>query len=203
MQSSKYEGKTLEEALNSAYKSLNLTEENIVYYKEEIKGGLFKGSSIKVTVYQLTEILEYIKEVLTNILSGMGIEVNFETSIRNKQITIKMYSNNNAILIGKNGQTLSALQIILKQSVFKETGSFVLINLDVENYKDKQISNLERLAKNTAREVRETKVPATLMDMNAYERRIVHSILTDYKGVLTTSEGEEPQRHVVIKPKED
>ena len=75
--------------------------------------------------------------------------------------------------------------------------------MDVENYKDKQIMHLERLAKNIAREVRNTKQPVTMENMNSYERRIVHNVLTNFKGVITESEGEEPNRHVVVKPKED
>ena len=63
--------------------------------------------------------------------------------------------------------------------------------------------HLERLAKNIAREVRNTKQPVTMENMNSYERRIVHNVLTNFKGVITESEGEEPNRHVVVKPKED
>ena len=123
--------------------------------------------------------------------------------MREKQINIKMFSNNNAILIGKGGQTLSALTTIVKQYVYNQIGVYPYINLDVENYKDKQVMHLERLAKNIAREVRSTKNPVTMENMNAYERRIVHNVLTNFKGVITESEGEEPNRHVVVKPSEE
>ena len=63
--------------------------------------------------------------------------------------------------------------------------------------------SLERLAKRIAREVGQTKVAAKLDPMNSYERRIIHNILTNNKKVYTESEGEEPNRYVVIKPKED
>ena len=59
------------------------------------------------------------------------------------------------------------------------------------------------MAKKVAREVRSTKVEATLENMNSFERRIVHNVLTNFKGVKTESEGEEPNRHVIIKPTED
>ena len=111
---------------------------------------------------------------------------------------IKMYSNNNNILIGHNGNTLKALETLVRQKIQLETGVYFVISLDVENYKDKKIARIERLAKNIAREVRKTKVETHLENMNAYERRIVHNILTDFKGVTTKSEGEEPNRHVVI-----
>ena len=72
--------------------------------------------------------------------------------------------------------------------------------LDVENYRQKRQKSLEFLAKKTAKEVSRTKVEAHLENMNAYERRIIHNILTDFKGVKTESEGVEPNRHIVIKP---
>ena len=63
--------------------------------------------------------------------------------------------------------------------------------------------HLERLARNIAKEVRETKTPVTMENMNSYERRIVHNALNDFKGIKTESEGEEPNRCVVVKPKND
>ena len=77
------------------------------------------------------------------------------------------------------------------------------LNLDASDYKDKQVSHLERLAKNIAREVRNTGREVVMDNMNSYERRIVHNVLTDFKGVTTISEGEEPNRHIIVKPKKD
>ena len=133
----------------------------------------------------------------------MGLKVTYESNIREKQINIKMYSDNNAILIGKNGQTLAALTTIAKQYIYNKVGVYPYLNLDVENYKDKQVMHLEHLAKNIAREVRETNNPVAMENMNSYERRIVHNALTNFKGISTESEGEEPNRHVVIRPKKD
>ena len=77
------------------------------------------------------------------------------------------------------------------------------LNLDIENYREKKISNLERTAKKIAREVKFTKVETKLDAMNSYERRIIHNTLSNNKYVYTESIGEEPNRYVVIKPKED
>lgn len=77
------------------------------------------------------------------------------------------------------------------------------MNLDASDYKDKQVSHLERLAKNIAREVRNTGREVVMDNMNSYERRIVHNVLTDFNGVTTISEGEEPNRHIIVKPKKD
>ena len=67
----------------------------------------------------------------------------------------------------------------------------------------KMLSHFERLAKNLAREVKNTKQEIVMENMNSYERRIVHNCLTNMKGITTISEGEEPNRHVIIKPTED
>ena len=75
--------------------------------------------------------------------------------------------------------------------------------MDVENYKEKQLKNLEYLAKKLAKEVIQTRQTITMEDMNSYERRIVHNVLTTFKEISTNSEGEEPNRHIVIKIKED
>ena len=198
-----YEGKNEQEALEKALKELNVSDQEVLYRFEEIKGKLFKASSVKVNILVISEIEEFIKEYLKKILTDMGIEVSFESKIREKQIYIKMYSDQNPILIGKNGQTLESLQNILKSIVNNKIGFYPIVVLDVENYKEKQEKRIERLAKDTAREVLKTKIEAKLDSMNSYERRIVHNILSDYKGIYTTSEGEEPNRYVVIKIKED
>ncbi len=139
------------------------------------------------------------KERINELLTNMGISSQFETKVRDEQINIKMYSDKNNILIGKNGQTLMAIQAILRQQVYNEIGVYPYILLDVENYKEKKISRLERDAKRIAREVLKTKVDVKLDDMNSYERRIIHNALTKYKNLSTTSEGEEPNRHIVIR----
>ena len=198
-----YEGKNRDDVLAKALEDLKVQENEVLFKEEKTKGKLFKAETYKFTIIKLTDIQASIKNYLNEILSLMGLEVSFESSIKEKQINIKMYSNNNAILIGKNGQTLSALTTIVKQFVYNQIGLYPYINLDVENYKDKQIYYLEKLAENIAREVRNTKQEVVMENMNSYERRIVHNVLTDFKGVITESEGEEPNRHVIVKPERD
>ena len=195
------EAKTKEEAIKLATEKLNASESEIIYHvEEEITGKLFKSSNYKIKAITLTDLVEQIKEYLKAIIINLGLEVQFESSIRDRKINVAMYADNNAILIGKDGKTLKALETLVKQKVLNTYGVHITISLDVENYKEKRIKNLEYMAKKIAREVRSTKVEATLENMNSFERRIVHNILTDFKGVETTSEGEEPNRHVIIKP---
>ena len=194
------DGKETELVLEEILTENNLTKDEIVYTSHDKKGKLFQGTLKEVTVYKKTDINDAIKEFLKEIIENMGLEVSFETTTKDERTTIKMYSNNNPIIIGKNGHTLKALENLVKQKIQNDTGIFYKINLDVSNYKEKIQKSIERLAKITAREVAKTKIPVALDNMTSYERRIVHNVLTDFKGVKTESEGEEPNRHVVIKP---
>ena len=194
-----FEGKNLEELITESLATLELKEEEVIINKEEIKSGLLKKINYKISIYTLTDIQNYVKEYLANITKLMGLDVTFESKIRDQQIIIKMYSDNNSILIGKDGRTLSALNLIVKQLLSNNYKIYPHIVLDVENYKEKQELNLERLAKKLAREVVKTKVDVKLDNMNSYERRIIHNTLSNNKKVSTISEGEEPNRHVVIK----
>ncbi len=194
------EAKTKEEALTKALNDLNLKEEEILYTEENIKGKLFKAGTIKVYAYPKTEILESIKKFISELVNNMGLEVSFETSIREDQFNIKMFSNNNSILIGKNGKTMKAIEMIAKQKIKTEYGLRVRIFLDVENYNEKRIKQLEKLAIFTAKEVVKSKMEVVLDNMNSYERRIIHNKLANFKGVTTVSEGQEPNRHIIIKP---
>ena len=196
-----YEGKTVEELKEKALNELKVNEEDLIINILEEKSSLLKKTA-KIEVTTINDVLNYAKEIISEILKLMEIDVKFEIRRREKTVSIKLFSNNNAILIGKNGRTIAALQTIVRQIISNEINEKFSIILDVEDYKEKRVKNIEYLAKKTAREVAKTKVEATLDSMNSYERRIVHSILADDKYVYTESIGEEPNRCVVIKLKE-
>ena len=197
-----FEEKNVELALEKAAYELGLTKENILINETNEKNGLLK-KSVAIEVISLSELIKYIKTSLLEILEQMNIKANLETRIRENTIEIKIFSDNNAILIGKNGKNMKALQIIMKQIVKTVTKADIHVILDVENYKEKRIKSLEILARKTAREVAKTKVEAKLDSMNSYERRIIHNALNDNKYVYTESFGEEPERYIVIKPREE
>ena len=204
MEKHKYQGKTIEEAIENAKIDLQEVEENlIIKQKEEIKGGLFKSKKIEIEVIERREVVKYIKEYLVKLLKNLGFQVNIE--IKNKEAipTYLIYSDNDALLIGKNGKNLKALSTIVSQHINTELGKTFKLIIDINSYKEKHEKSIEYLAKKIAREVATSKIPVKLDSMNSYERRIVHNILTNNKKVYTESEGEEPNRCVVIKPKED
>ncbi|MDE6292049.1 MAG: KH domain-containing protein, partial [Bacilli bacterium] len=184
-----FEGKDEQEVLERALNELNTSEEETLHFVTKEKVGLLKKEVVSVHIAKLEDVAVYIKEYLNDIVTDMGLEVSFETKIREQQITVKMYSNNNKILIGKNGQTLQALTTVVKQKIYNELGQYPYLILDVENYKEKQVKYLERLAKNVAREVAKTKVEVELENMNSYERRIVHNALTGMPHIKTESSG--------------
>lgn len=196
-------GKVFEDTLNEILEENNISKDEVIYTTGEVKKGLFKGETTEVIVYKKEDIYAEAKDFLKNIINNLGLEVSFETKKQDDRTVIKMFSDNNSVLIGHNGNTLKSLETLVRQRIQALTGVYFIISLDVENYKDKKISRIERLAKQTAKEVAKTKVAATMENMNAYERRIVHNILTDFKGVKTHSEGEEPNRHVIISPEEE
>lgn len=197
-----YQAKTFEEAKNMALAELMEQQENLYIKEIESSTKLFSKKSV-IEVVKKEDVLEYIKELIKNITKYMGLSVNMEVKKRDDNVTISLYSDNNAILIGKDARTLNALTTIIKQAVFNQIGTYYNFVLDVSEYKEKQQFFIERAAKKTAKEVARTKIEAKLEPMNSYERRIVHNVLTNFKGVYTESEGVEPHRYVVIKPQLD
>ncbi len=200
----RYEGKNSEELINNALKELNASKDEVYYsLKEEVSGGLFKSKKYSLVISLKDDVIEYAKAYLKEITNLMGIKVDFEISKRENYIKVNMISDNNAILIGKNGRTMKSLQSLLRQSVQTKLGAKINIILDANGYKEKQQKNIEKLAIKLAKDVRKTKVEVKMDSMNSYERRLVHNALADFKGVTTISEGEEPNRYVIIKPTEE
>ena len=193
-------GNDLEEVLNEFYSETGLTKDDIFYTSEVIKGKLFKADTVEVTIIKKDDLYGFAKEYLEELISNMGLEVNFEIKNKEDRKVLKMYSNNNQILIGKDGRTLKALENLVRQKISTEFGVYFKITLDVEDYRDKRDNRLIRLAKQTAKDVVRTKTKAVLDNMTSYERRVIHNALTDFKGVTTHSEGEEPNRHIIIEP---
>ncbi len=203
MEKKTYIGKTKEEAISNATIDLQEIEENLIINEKEIKQGLFKTKKIEIEVIEKREVVKYIKDYTNSLLKDLGFNANIEIRKNQEVPTYIIYSDNDSLLIGKNGKNLQALSKIISQVVKKEIGTSFKFMLDVNDYKEKNEKRLERLAKQIAREVKTTKVEAKLDSMNSYERRIIHNTLTNNKYVYTESEGEEPNRYIVIKPKED
>ena len=107
------------------------------------------------------------------------------------------------VLIGKRGATLDSLQYLVSLVVNKGRDEYIRVKVDTENYRERRKETLENLAKNVAFKVKKTRRSFSLEPMNPYERRIIHSALQDDKYVTTHSEGDEPNRKVVISLKDE
>lgn len=203
MEKHKYTGKTKDEAIKNATIDLQELEKNlIILEKESQKAGIFKSKKVEIEVIEKREVKKFIKDYLEIFLKNLGFNSNIE--VKNNDIPIyTIYSDNDALLIGKNGKNLNALSIILSQVLKKQIGVPFKFIIDINSYKEKREKTIEHLAKNIAKEVAATKIETKLDSMNSYERRIVHQILSNNKYVYTESIGEEPNRCVVIKPKND
>ena len=143
---------------------------------------------------------EVLRRVLNEIFEKLDIKADISIKVNKEERTVEITvdGDNTGDLIGKRGQTLDAIQYILSIIVNKEQESYFRVKLDTNNYRERRQKTLENLAKNMAAKVKKTRKKVTLEPMNPYERRVIHSYLQSDKMVTTKSEGEEPNRRVVI-----
>lgn len=198
-----YEGKNKEQILNLALYELNVNENELLYNIKEEHNGLLKGKKYIIEYIKYSDIVDYAKEILSEILKNMNISYDIETILKDEILKINIYSEKSSIIIGKKGGTLDSLQTFIRQAILTEVGEYIQIIVDVENYKEKQTHFLQKNAKNAAKEVQKTKIDIKLDPMKAYERKVVHDTLTNFKNIETISEGKEPNRYVIIKYKND
>ena len=116
------------------------------------------------------------------------------------ELIIDITGDDLAVLIGRHGKTLDALQFLISTIVARSLGKRYPVVVDVEGYKGRQREKLESLAESAASRAVSQNRPVKLRPMTPYERRIVHIALRDYEGVDTQSEGEGAARHVVVRP---
>lgn len=204
MEKHRFNGKTKEEAIENAKLGLQELENNLIIKElTSSKGGFFKSKKVEIEVIEKREVVQSIKFYLNKLLKDLGFTANIEIKTNDEVPLYIIYSDNDSLLIGKNGKNLHALSIIVNQHIKKEIGESFKFLIDVNNYKEKHERMLIHLAKNVAKEVASTKIEAKMDSMNSYERRIIHNALSNNKKIYTESEGEEPNRYVVIKPKEE
>ncbi|MCJ7856158.1 protein jag [Lachnospiraceae bacterium NSJ-143] len=194
--------KTEEMAVNEAVRQLGAAsadELEIEVIEKATKGFLGFGSKDAVIRASVKFNPERVaKEFLREMFVAMGIIVNIETELRDKQLLVNLSGSDMGILIGKRGQTLDSIQYLVNLVVNKGNAPYLSITIDTENYRQRRKETLESLAYNLAKKVKQTGKKVVLEPMNPYERRIIHSSLQNNKYVTTYSEGEEPYRNVVI-----
>ncbi|MBE6139904.1 MAG: KH domain-containing protein [Firmicutes bacterium] len=189
----KFEGDTEENC------RLKCLDELDVYNNEILTKEYEENDVYNIEVVKKEDVKNYIREFLTKTTTEMGVNARIEITEDEDVFTVKMFSDNNAILIGKDGRTLKSLQVLLRQALSNQIKFNVKVNLDASNYKVKQERFFEKDIKNIINDVMKSKDEVKLDSMNSYKRRIVHSIASEYYNIETESFGEEPERYVVIR----
>ena len=192
----------------NVYKFESDTEENCrlkcldeldVYNNEILTKEYEEDNLYKMEVVKKNDVKEFIRDYLTKVTTEMGINAKIEINEEDDVFTAKMFSDNNPLLIGKDGRTLSSLQLLLRQTISNQIDFNIKINLDASNYKVKKEKFFEKDIKNIINDVIKSKDEVKLDPMNSYQRRLVHSIASDYYNIETESFEEEPERYVVIR----
>ncbi|WP_417203507.1 RNA-binding cell elongation regulator Jag/EloR [Acetoanaerobium sticklandii] len=197
-------GKTKEEAIQKAVDQLGTPVEDLeIEVLEEGSKGLFgflgsKDFKIKATVIVKDTIETRILSFLNGLFEVMNIEADIKIDMNSDSAKVSVIGDSAGQLIGRRGESLDALQMILSLAVNKTPGEYVRIMLDIEDYRSKREESLVRYANKMARTAAKQRKNIKLEPMNPYERRIVHSALQSDTYVTTYSEGEEPYRKVVI-----
>ena len=200
-------GKTVDEAIFKGLEQmgLSLDEVEIEIVHEGGKGifGLGKNAVVHLAKKQPVQAEKGAPEAfLSGLFERMGVEAECAAVEEDeKALKIEITGKDTAVLIGRRGDTLDALQYLTGLAVNKGREDYKKIMLDAENYREKRERTLEKLAKRLANTVAKTGKPITLEPMNPYERRILHATLQNHPRVDTVSEGEEPYRRVVMRRK--
>lgn len=200
-----YEVKTLDEAKELAPKDLGVALDDLTFNVISEKKG-FLGIGGKLEVEALCEVdgIQKAKEYIQMILDHNGVKGFIEKKVRGNNVEFDIDAGDfNGYLIGKNSHTLIALQTLISNIVntyYEEEDKYVVF-VDVNGYKKKREKRLEKMAVEFGKEVAKTKQSIKLDNLNAYERKIIHNKLSTWKDVTTHSEGEEPNRYLIIEAK--
>ena len=141
---------------------------------------------------------------LQELLNRMGVNGAVSAFENEEGIKLKIDSDTDGLLIGRRGETLDALQYIvsLYENKDRKENGYRRISIDTEGYRARREDTLRRLARRNALKVAKSGRSFAMEPMNPYERRVIHSALQSFRGVTTHSEGEEPNRRVIITPEE-
>ena len=140
------------------------------------------------------------KSVVVDIVNLMNLRTRITSWEDDEEIHVDVWGEDLGILIGRGGTTLQALQDLVSTIVRRNNDETRRIVVDVERYKERKRQKLREYAERMADKALSTRKPVKLEPMTPRERKIVHDALKDIDGVDSVSEGEDPQRSVVINP---
>ncbi len=189
---------TVEEAIEKGLEKLNKKREEVEIEIADA-GGFLKKAKVLLTV-KATEG-EKAEAFLKQLLQKMNLNINAELTEDAEKALIQLSGADSGKIIGYRGDVLDAVQYITSVAVNAEQENFKKIIIDCENYRTKREETLTSLAGKLAEKAVFKGRKVALEPMNPFERRIIHSALQNNENVTTESEGIEPNRHVVIVPK--
>lgn len=198
----KYEGKNNEELLIDALTELKVTRDDVYFKQTTEEGKLFKAKKYIIEIIKKEDVINYIKKYINEFANKFGVKINSEVRESDGIINVMLVTENNALLIGKDGKNIDAIQILLRQAVCNQTNQNIKVLVDISGYKNKKNKNLEFEIKKICKEVLNTKVEVKLDPMNSYQRRIVHTVVSEFQNLKSESIGEAPNRYTVISYKE-
>jgi len=197
-------GETVDEAIESGLQQLKLPRERaeIEIIDEGRKGflGIFGSVRAVVKIKEKVDNIELTTDFLTEVAKHMGVDVEVEVEQEDNRVTFNLSGEKIALLIGRRGKTLNALQYLTQLVLNKYATQFHSVVVDAEGYRKRREETLIDLAQKMSSKATRVNRKVTLEPMPAYERKIIHTALQNETSVTTYSNGNEPHRHVVIKP---
>jgi spoIIIJ-associated protein len=197
-------GQTVKEAVESALAQLNTTKDRAdVAIIDEGKKGIFGIFGSRPAVVKVTVIIDPIDEArkfLLQVSEQMGAPISIEMKRDGKQVLFVMTGEKIALLIGKRGQTLNSLQYLTQLIINRFSNQYLTVILDAEDYRNRRNDTLIQLAHRLALKALKTGKDVALEPMPSYERKVIHTALSNNKRVKTFSDGSDPHRHIVISP---
>lgn len=202
-----YTGKTVDEVLKSICADRQCQISDIEYnIIEEKKGLLGIGSNVTIEAFTAQDVKDFIFDYLGSYFTEMNQSVAIEIIVGKQKdfdnevcYKVILDAENNAVIIGKNGQTLRSISFVVKSAVHNTFKKRINVTIDVNHYKEMRYKKVRALAKRIAREVANSHVDTELDPMPSDERKVIHQFLQNFKNVETTSIGEGNKRHLVIK----
>lgn len=193
-----YTGKTLDEILESVSEARSISKDQLQYSILSQD-----ASEVKAYIYDSEDIKEFLFDYLGNFFTeiGLDIEVSIEEIMGSYHVNLN--AENNAILIGKQGKTLQALNLVMKAAINAVFKRRIDVVMDINHYKEDRYAKVKAIAKRVARQVQQSHVDAALDPMPNDERKAIHKALSDWEGISTESEGVGADRHICIRYRQE
>lgn len=193
-----FEGKTVDEAVKKACEELGVEKENLKYEVLAEQKGLFKKYA-KIGIYEKDDAISFAEKYLRSVLEAMGLNADVKSEVSEDVIHLNMTAEDDASrIIGRGGETLQALNEVVRDAVFNKFGEHYRLLLNINGYKDQKYEKLMAMAKRIASTVKRTKITAELEPMTSDERRVIHNVLNDDPMLRTVSVGSGSTRHITI-----